>query len=209
LARLHLDEGRIDPYPLYDRIRAAGRLVRSPVGAWVTADHALCDQILRDRRFGVGGRLTEDETPQLSFLEMNPPDHSRLRRFAAPTFGPRQISGFEDLITGTVRRLLDRIPTGRPFDLVGDFAAPMPIAVITELLGIPDADAEEFARYGTAFGSALGGFQSLRHASELAHAQQQLEQIFTRLFELKRREPGEDVISRLVATEGDRVQPRE
>lgn len=215
LSLLHLEDGRIDPYPIYDRVRTAGRLARSPVGPYLTVDHAICDQILRDRRFGVGGRLTEEETEQLSFLEMNPPDHTRLRRFAAPTFSPRAIAGFGDMISTVVRRLLDQIPVGEPFDLVGDFAAPMPIAVISELLGIPDADAEEFAKYGTAFGSALGGLQSLRHASELLDAQRQLHRIFTGVFELKRREPGDDLISRLVAAEGDsveskqRVQPRE
>ena len=142
LSLLHLDDGRIDPYPLYDRVRAAGRLTRSPVGMYVTADHAICDQILRDRKFGVGGRMNEQDTAELSFLEMNPPDHTRLRRFAAPTFSPRAIAGFDAMITEVVRELLDRIPAGAPFDLVADLAAPMPIAVITELLGIPDADAE-------------------------------------------------------------------
>ncbi len=209
LSLLHLDDGRIDPYPLYDRVRAAGRLTRSPVGMYVTADHAICDQILRDRKFGVGGRMNEQDTAELSFLEMNPPDHTRLRRFAAPTFSPRAIAGFDAMITKVVRELLDRIPAGAPFDLVADLAAPMPIAVITELLGIPDADAEEFARYGTAFGSALGGLQSLKHAALLFDAQQQLERIFTEVFALKRKEPGDDVISRLVAAEGDRVEAKE
>ncbi|GAB3762109.1 cytochrome P450 [Microlunatus parietis] len=208
LALLHLDEGRIDPYPLYERIRAAGPLTLTRLGVFTTADHAVCDQVLRDRRFGVGGRVVDD-TAELSFLEMNPPDHTRLRRFAAPTFGPRAIAGFDGTITAVVRRLLDRLPTGRPFDLVADFAAPMPIAVITELLGIPDADAEEFSRYGTVFGSALGGLQSLRHVGQLMEAKQQLARIFTRLFDLKRAEPGDDVISRLVAAEGDKVRPEE
>ncbi|WP_152361666.1 cytochrome P450 [Microlunatus speluncae] len=209
LSQLHLEEGRIDPYPIYQRIRAAGRISRSPVGAYVTADHALCDQILRDRRFGVGGRMTDQDTAELSLLDMNPPDHTRLRRFVAPVFTPRAIAGFDGMITKTVRRLLDRLPAGAPFDLVRDFASPMPIAVITELLGVPDADAEEFARYGAAFGSALGGLQSLRHAAMLYDAKQQLERIFTGVFELKRKQPGDDVISRLVAAEGDKIEPRE
>ena len=114
LALLHLDEGRVDPYPLYERVRAAGPLTLSRLGVFTTADHAICDQVLRDRRFGVGGRVVDD-TAELSFLEMNPPDHTRLRRFAAPTFSPRAIAGFDATITTVVRQLLDRVPTGRPF----------------------------------------------------------------------------------------------
>ena len=81
----------------------------------------------------------------------------------------------------------------------------MPIAVITRLLGIPDADSEEFERYGQAFGSALGGLQSLRHARELGEAQRRLQRIFGDLIELRRADPGDDVISRLATAPGEQI----
>jgi P450-derived glycosyltransferase activator len=207
LSRLHVDEGWRDPYPIYDEVRARGPLTRSTAGVWTSASHEVCEQVLRDRRFGVEMRAEDQRSgsPQLSFLEMDPPDHTRLRRFVMPTFSPRAVAGFDPQITAIVSGLLDAVPDDGGFDLVGDFAAPMPIAVITRLLGIPDAGSAEFERYGATFGSALGGLQSLRHARELFEAQTQLRRIFTDLMEVRRAEPADDVISRLVTAPGEQI----
>ncbi len=89
------------------------------------------------------------------------------------------------------------------------FSAPLPIAVITDLLGVPDADAGDFARYGAAIGSALDGIKSLRHAGELLANGVKLHKLFEDLFELRRREPADDIISRLVTASGDQVKPDE
>ncbi|HEU5484930.1 MAG TPA: cytochrome P450 [Microlunatus sp.] len=209
LSRLHLNEGRRNPYPIYDEVRARGRLIRSTAGVWTTASHDVCEQVLRDRRFGVEMRAEDQRSgsPQLSFLEMDPPDHTRLRRFVMPTFSPRAVAGFDPRITEIIGGLLDAVPGDGGFDLVADFAAPMPIAVITRLLGIPDASSAEFERYGATFGSALGGLQSLRHARELFEAQKQLQRIFTELMEVRRAEPADDVISRLVTAPGEQITP--
>jgi cytochrome P450 len=209
LCRLHLEPGRDDPYPLYDEVRRRGPLIRSVAKAWTSASHPVCEQVLRDRRFGVEMRSADQRqgSPELSFLELDPPDHTRLRRFVMPTFSPRSVAGFGPQISEIVTGILNEVPDDGRFDLVGGYAAPMPIAVITRLLGIPDADAEEFQRYGSTFGSALGGLQSLRHARELFAAQRQLERIFTDLFEVRRESPGEDVISRLVSAPGEQILP--
>jgi cytochrome P450 len=229
LAQLHLRRGRLDPYPLYRRIAARGPLSRTPLGNYQTASHALVNEVLRDRRFGVQvddrpgdtSGVTGPEAPggnadrgageerRLSFLELDPPDHTRLRRFAAPSFSPRTVSGFGPRIEAVLDTLLADVSTDEPFDLVSRVAAPMPIAVITDLLGIPDASAEEFARYGATIGSALSGVQSIAHARRLIDAERQLSRIFADVFALKRREPGDDVISRLVADGNDAVSPRE
>ncbi len=209
LCRLHLSEGRRDPYPIYDEVRRRGPLIRSSAGVWTSASHAVCEQVLRDRRFGVEMRAEDQRSgsPQLSFLELDPPDHTRLRRFVMPTFSPKAVAGFDPQITEIVTGLLDAVPPDGRFDLVGGYAAPMPIAVITRLLGIPDAGVEEFEHYGQTFGSALGGLQSLRHARELFEAQRQLQRIFTDLFEARRAEPAGDVISRLVTAPGEQITP--
>ena len=209
LCRLHMAEGRRDPYPIYDEVRARGPLIRSSAGVWTSASHAICEQVLRDRQFGVEMRAEDQRSgsPQLSFLELDPPDHTRLRRFVMPTFSPKAVAGFDPQITEIVTGLLDAVPEGGDFDLVRDYAAPMPIAVITRLLGIPDADSAEFERYGATFGSALGGLQSLKHARDLFEAQRQLHRIFTGLFERRRAEPADDVISRLVSAPGEQITP--
>ena len=209
LSLLNLEPGRIDPYPLCRRIRERGPLVKSSVGPWVSADHGVCHRLLRDRRLGVVPDEPRVGTPDLSFLTMNPPDHDRLRRFALPTFSPRAVAGFTPFISTTADRLLEEVRSNEPFDLVSTLAAPLPIAVITQLLGVPDADADEFAEYGATFGSALGGLQSLSHARELFKAQARLDDLFTRLIEAKRRDPGDDVISRLVLSDGGQVHSDE
>jgi P450-derived glycosyltransferase activator len=209
MARLQLRPGRRDPYAIYDEMRARGPMLPTRLGNWSVTSHPICDAVLRDRRFGVrpaddDGRYSDFD---LSFLDMNPPDHTRLRRLAQPSFSPKATAGYRDRIERTVHSLLDR--AGRRFDLVSAYAAPLPIAVITDLLGVPDADAEEFARYGMVIGSALDGVQGLRHAARLQANDAKLRVLFENLFELRRREPADDIVSRLVAVEGDQIKPAE
>ncbi|MGH3189597.1 MAG: cytochrome P450 [Streptosporangiaceae bacterium] len=205
MALLNLRQGRADPYPIYERIRAGGTLVTTRGGNWVTASHRVCDAVLRNRRFGV----YVEEGIEMSFLGMNPPDHTRLRRFALPAFSPKAVAGYRDRIERTVGELLDRAAASGEFDLVSALAAPLPIAVITDLLGVPDADVAAFAQYGAVIGGALDGIKSLRHAGQLQANGVKLQALFENLFELRRREPADDIISRMVAAEGDQVQPAE
>lgn len=209
-SRLRHRPGREDPYEIYERIRAEGPFIRTRLGNLASVDHAVCHQVLRSRRFGVQPEgVTPDDDFDLSFLERNPPDHTRLRRLAAPAFQPRRIAGFRAGIEKTVDRLLDDAERAGDFDLVPALASPLPIAVITELLGIPDADAQAFTRYGMVIGGALGGIRSLSHARALMAANRDLERIFEDLFELRHREPRQDLISELVSAEGDQLRPDE
>jgi cytochrome P450 len=135
--------------------------------------------VLRDRRFGTHpDDGTGAEASELSFVGMNPPDHTRLRRLAAPAFSPKAVASYTGRIESTVGALLDQAEAAGEFDLVSGFAAPLPIAVITDLLGVPDADSAAFARYGALIGTALGGIRSLRHASQLAASEAPLLQLF-------------------------------
>lgn len=210
LALLMLHPGRDNPYPLYERLRAKGPLVRSRVGPWVTTSHRTCNTILRDRQFGV---VLEGQTGEgaggLSFLEMNPPDHTRLRRLAAPAFSPKRMAGYTALIEKTVQQLLDDLPDEGSFDLVSKFSAPLPIAVISDLLGVPTTHADQFARWGATIGTALDGVKGVRHLRALLKANAGLERLFTELFEQRRRDPREDVISSVVTAEGERITPAE
>jgi P450-derived glycosyltransferase activator len=211
MARLEMRPGRVDPYGVYREMRAAGAMVPTRLGNWAVTSHRLAGAVLRDRRFGVRpeGTSATGEDFDLSFLEMNPPDHTRLRRLAQPAFSPKQMGGYLPRIEWTVTELLDTAGRTHSFDLVSAFAAPLPIAVITDLLGIPDADAAAFARWGAEIATALDGITSLRHARRLMTADAELARMFANLFELRRREPRDDVVSRIVAAEGDRVRPDE
>ncbi len=145
----------------------------------------------------------------MSFLLMNPPDHTRLRRLAQPAFSPKAVATYHGQIERAVGNLLDRAAAAGEFDLVSAFASPLPITVITDLLGIPDADSHDFGRHGAQIGSALDGIRSLRHARQLMAASKELRQLFDSLFELRRREPQDDLVSRLVAADGDQIEPGE
>ncbi len=214
MSLIQLRPGRVNPYAVYDRLRAQGTLVPTRLGNWVTTSHRVCDDVLRDRRFGArpqeqDGVPAADDELDLSFLSMNPPDHTRLRRLAAPAFGPRAVAGYAGRIERTVGELLDAAAAAGEFDLVSAFAAALPIAVITDLLGIPDSRSADFARYGMLIGSALDGIRSLRHARQLIAGRAVLRKLFEDLFELRRREPRDDIVSQLAAADGHQVRPGE
>ena len=213
MARLQLRPGRVDPYVIYEQMRAVGPLVPTRLGNWASTSHRICNLVLRDRRFGVRPPVGLDgvvnEQSNMSFLAMNPPDHTRLRRLAMPAFSPKAVNTYRDRIERTVGDLLDRAASAGEFDLVSAFAVALPIAVITDLLGIPDADTEAFSRYGRVIGSALDGIRSMRHAKDLAVSDAKLRAMFTELFELRRREPGDDIVSHLVTAEGNQIKPAE
>lgn len=215
MALLSLRPGRVDPYAVYRDLRARGDVLPTRLGNWMTTSHAATDAVLRDRRFGVREAGVE-HGPQpldLSFLERDPPDHTRLRRLAAPAFTPRRIADRRARVEQVTVRLVDGLVAdarrGGAADLVAGLAAPLPIAVITDLLGIPDADAPTFARYGTTIGSALDGVRSLRHAHELMTAQAALTRILSDLVASRRADPRDDLVGRLVAAEGDTLTAEE
>jgi cytochrome P450 len=210
IALLQLRPGRDDPYPLYERIRQSGALAPTGDGDWASATLRVCRAILRDRRFATRPEDGADAS-DFSFLGMNPPDHTRLRRLVAPGFSPKAMASYTGRIEDTVTALLDQAQAsadGR-FDLVSGFAAPLPIAVITDLLGIPDSDTAAFSRYGALIGTALGGIRSLRHAAQLAASEAPLVALFENLFELRRREPRDDIVSALVTAPEDQIKPEE
>lgn len=205
LARLSLRPGRANPYPLYEQLRARGTLTPTRQGNWATTSHRVCSSVLRDRRFGVA----PPDGFETSFLGKNPPDHTRLRRVVTPAFSPKAVATYTPRIEQVAGKLLDEAATNGAFDMVSAFSAPLPIAVITALLGIPDSDAQTFTRYGVLIGGALDGIRSLSHAAQLQSASTELQQLFENLFALRREQPQDDVVSHIVAAEGGQVQPAE
>ncbi|HUQ60499.1 cytochrome P450 [Lentzea sp.] len=167
---------------------------------WVTTSHPLTGKILRDRRFGV--RVADGSYPgngsllPESFLELDPPDHTRLRRLATPAFSPKKIDEYRARVEKVAGALLDR----DEFDLIADFAAPLPISVISDLLGVPDEDTAEFADYGALVAASF----DTGVTAEMADANDKVLALFDRLIAQRRRTPGDDVISSLVAAEAEK-----
>lgn len=208
LMQLFTWAGRRDRYALYERLREQGSVVTSTTGFRAVVGHAAADQVLRSRDVSVvtSGGGTDTLPFDLSLLELDPPDHTRLRALVAPAFTARRMAVQEDRIRAAVDRFTDEL-AGRladgPVDLMEAFARPLPVLMITSLLGIPDDEVEPLTRYGNAVGLALDGVQSLEHHRALKEADAQLRALFERLVERRRRDPGDDLVSHLVAAEGE------
>lgn len=208
LARLLRPGSRADAYAVYEQMRDRGPVHRSRTGMHVVVSHALCDAVLRDPRFRVRDRSGRpaDQDPFAvasggpladSFLEQDPPDHTRLRRLVAPAFRPRLVRDYRERVTALTEDLLDTAVRRGRLDLVADLAAPLPITVITDLLGVPDVDVDRFARMGAVVGQSLGGVFTRRQARELRTAADDLADLFARLERERRATPGDDVIGLL------------
>jgi cytochrome P450 len=209
VALLQLGPGRTDPYPVYARIRETGPLVPTPLGNRASASHEVCASVLRDRRFGVSDPDAPLTPGGLSFLEMDPPDHGRLRRLAAPAFTTARVASYRTLVEDTVHELLDDAARQGTFDLVRTLAKPLPVAVITRLLGIPEEERGPLVRHGEVIADGLDGVRSLRHARQLMASSRELEEMFGRVFAARRDAPGEDVITTLLAADEALVSPAE
>lgn len=157
LGRLIANHGRgADPYPVMDKIRAGGPLVRKRF-AWATADHSVCREILRDNRFGVTDptamelpaplrALISRTDPRVAnpveppaMVIVDPPDHTRYRQLVAQSFTPRAIEALRTRVAEVTYELLDRMAAIPHPDLIGDFAAQLPVAIIAEILDLPPA----------------------------------------------------------------------
>jgi cytochrome P450 len=207
-SRLNLPNHHTDPYPIYEEMRAQGSMLPTRLGNYSTTSHRLCNEVLRSRKFGVspddgGDDIANQAGLDLSLLELNPPDHTRIRRLAAPAFTPRRMAGYAELVDEAIHRLLDQCEREREFDLMASFASPLPIAVVTRLLGLPN-DPERFRRLGSTIARALDGIWSLGQARTLAAADAELRTIFAELLNRRTTDPGDDLVSALVA-EQDRA----
>jgi len=204
-----------DPYPRYEKVRAKGDMVRSRMGAYVTPSREICDSVLRDNRFVTA---TFDEASMVpitlvkdgekivnpvqdSFLMMNPPNHTRLRKLVQPFFTPRALKDRTESIQKIVTDYLDRL--GDRFDVVGEFAAQVPIQVIADLLGVPDSDKEIFARWGSSLAETLDGVWSYKQLKGLHATIIEYNDYIDGLMDERRRNPQDDIVSHLVTQHAD------
>ena len=202
-----------DPYPAYRALRERGRVQQTAAGHWLVLGYDEVGQLLTDQRFGEaagrGGRFrlsrTGREGPdQLlgrvdTMLSVDPPEHTRLRRLVSKAFTPRSVQKMRPLIQKIVDELLDPLAGRAEFDLVSELAWPLPVIVIAEMLGIPREDREQFKRWSDAMVATLGGdYSSL---DEARRSNEELVQYVSRVIADRRKEPRDDLISRLVAAE--------
>ena len=156
LAALARPEGRANPYPLYQRLRAIGPTATALDGTLVVTGYRECSMLLRDhrlhktpeRRLASSGYPQWQDRPALrlmfsSVMMLNPPAHTRLRRLVAASFTARRVAGLRPAVQRIVADACEQIAGDS--DFVTGFAVPLPVTVIGELLGIPAADRPMFA----------------------------------------------------------------
>ncbi|HKA97369.1 MAG TPA: cytochrome P450 [Streptosporangiaceae bacterium] len=212
LAALAAPEGRADPYPLYERLRAMGPAATVPDGTLVVTGYRECSMLLRDhrlhktpeRRLADAGYPLWQDRPSLrlmfgSIMMLNPPAHTRLRRLVAACFTARRVAGLRPAVERIVADACDQI-AGHS-DFVSGFAIPLPVAVIGELLGILGADRPMFADLARDWSAVLEALdpQTVSRADTAATV---IADYVADLAERRREHPADDLISAMAATDG-------
>jgi cytochrome P450 len=192
-----------DPFEIMRSIRDDGRLVRSRAGVWVTASHDVCRTVFRSPHASShsGGSLGPQPLDD-SFIGMDAPDHTRLRRLVSMAFTPKAIASHRERICDVAGQLLDACPTDRPIDLITDFAAPLPMAVICDLLGLPPSERARFFHWGGVLIAALDRTRTLDTARRVRLADAELRSYLAAVV-AERRRPADDLISALAKAADD------
>jgi cytochrome P450 len=214
-----------DPFGVYERMRAHGPVYRSRTGYRAIVSHTLCSQVLRDPRFGVrtstGKYLGEGDPSRAaiwdlggSMLLQDPPVHGGMRQAVAPSFRARLMRDHRERIEKIASQLLDGVHAQPAFDLQADFARPLPLLVIADLLGVPiDVNAHahpgshvyRLGKFGGEYSSAIDGIQSVGQMHDFVAAQTGLRTVMRELIEQRRNTLADateyDVIARLIRAE--------
>jgi cytochrome P450 len=192
-------------------------------GEWILTRWSDCQTVLRDPRFS--SNLAHSSAPMQGPVEMlrastsrvllfiDPPDHTRLRGLVSQAFTPRRIEAMRNRVEAIVGEIFDKVASGATgtMDLMADLAQPLPVIVICELLGVPVEDHEKFGPWSSAASRLLDGdldeetmMRSLAGAAELIT-------YFQELFQRRRDDPADDLLTALVQAEaeGDRLDEEE
>ena len=204
-----------DPFGAYGRAREGGPVARLAAPGfgdmWAVTRHAEARALLGDPRFVINEHsflppdVPDDCKPYMRTMsEMNGAAHIRLRRLVSPAFTARRAAAFGPRIAPLVDRLLNDLPPGDPVDLTEHLARPLPMDVICELVGIPEADRRQWRAYGVTVASVAGPEFAAAIPGIMAGAR--------RAVAAAREAPGDDVIGDLVrvqAEDGDRLTDAE
>jgi cytochrome P450 len=211
-----------DPYPMYHRLRTEDPVHHNPLGFWVLTRYDDVAAALRDPRLVkepiaafVAARFGAPVPAiGLSMLDRDPPDHTRLRSLVSKAFTPRVVEVLRPHIREIVDGLLDAVAPAHTMDLIEDFAYPLPVIVICEMLGVPVEDHETFTQWGLDVARGLDAIM-LPPDSEVARrsatARHELTEYFRSLIARRRASPRADLLSALIAAEeaGDKLSEHE
>ncbi|MFC4500862.1 MULTISPECIES: cytochrome P450 [Streptomyces] len=218
-----------DPYPAYAELRERGRVIYyEPTDQWLVPRHADVSALLRERRLGrtYQHRFSHEDFGRTAppaehepfhtlndhgMLDLEPPDHTRIRRLVSKAFTPRTVEGLKPYVRGLAERLVDGLVEAGGGDLLTDVAEPLPVAVIAEMLGIPEADRAPLRPWSADICGMYELHPSPETAARAVRASVEFSEYLRELIAARRKEPGEDLMSGLIAAhdEGDRLTEQE
>lgn len=221
IARLSTDPDLVaDPFDGYEQLRSRGTFADNGV-VKATVDHAACNQILRSDDFGTSaGR---DELPRAlqrllgrlqdpaalgpvdppSMLAVDPPEHTRYRKQVARAFTARKVGRMADRVESVASGLLDDLAGETTFDLIERYAAQLPVAVIADLLGVPEEDRGQVLAWGNQAAVTLDPDLTWRRYRRADRALREMHQWFHGHVLRLRRDPGEDLLSQVILADTD------
>jgi cytochrome P450 len=210
-----------DPYPLLAWFREASPFAELDGALVVFGRYADCSRILRDPRASSERERSRLVPPDLqaqarertrSFLSLDPPDHTRLRRLVAKAFTPRVVATLAPRITQVTNDLLSAAQKSgdHQLELVSQLAYPLPVRIISELLGVPPEDHARFAGWSAKLAHSVQPSFGAIDPAELADAERaglEFAEYFTELIAVRRSRPGDDLLTKLIRAEdaGDRL----
>ena len=220
IGELFTAPGRADPYPLYAKLHELGPASHVDGAMFVANAYDEVNAVLRNSAFGKWSAADIAAIPELaehaslmrlnkSILDANPPDHTRVRRLMATVFTPRRTAALGPAVADIVGKLLDSMADagadGSPIDFMDSFAFRVPVSVICELLGIPEADRYRFRALMQDVAIALEVIGDLSVLAPADIAMVELEEYFTALVAARRAAPRDDLTSALIhdADQGD------
>jgi cytochrome P450 len=208
---LFSDEARRNPYPLYEQMRRTAPVFRDPESKlWFLFDYdsvkrALTDQVTFSSRLG----------PAEWMIFLDPPRHSKLRALVAQAFTPRSVVSLEPRIKALSAQLLDTAMKNGRMDMADDFAVPLPMMVIGEMLGIPHSDLPMFKRWNDILlnmsYTVPGGANAAGATDAFNSATAEMHTYLSALLAQRLTEPRDDLLTRLqnAEIEGERLNIQE
>jgi cytochrome P450 len=215
-----------NPYEQYRRLRELRPVHQSPLGPWTLTRYEDCSRLLRDPSLSVeeansaySGReqlfadagVERRTRGSRAILNIDPPDHTRIRRLVSKAFTPRRVEALRPSVQALVDGMLDAAAAKGEMDVIADLAFPLPFAVISEMLGMPDADSTQLREWSHTLVKSLEPLVTADDIPQLMHASDHMVQHVEAAIEWKRREPADDLLSAMIAAEeeGDRLSTEE
>ena len=215
-----LPEVHEDPYPMYERLRREDPVHRSELGIWVLTRHADVLALLRDPRTSRDPRrservellratagsvevdqLLDEEEAAPSMLFVDPPDHTRLRTLVNKAFTPAAVERLRGRVEEIVDGLLDRVAGAGAMDVVEDLAYPLPVTVICEMFGVPEADWDRFRTWSRALVRLLDPLVAEDAFEQALQARLALRGYLRELIAERRAHPADDLLTALITAE--------